>query len=102
MVEIILTALTEQGERAIRAYHKEKLSVVDRLRMSARNVVGERRIISENPLVHVSSIRVQGSDEAAVRKRFDYLQEQLVLLYEKKMFDYGASGKDFVIQVNYG
>lgn len=101
MVEVVLTARTERGEKAIRAYHDEKISVSDRVRMRARNIQGEKKIVSESPLVHVSSIKVQSSDAATVRKRFEYLREQMVLLYEKKMIDYGASRDDYEVQVNY-
>lgn len=101
MIEIILTARTECGEKAIRAYSEEKITVMEKMRMRSRNIIGERKIISEFPLVHVSSIRVQSKDAKVVEQRFQVLKEQMVLLYEKKMLDYGASREDYDIQVTY-
>lgn len=99
MVEIILTALSLNGEKAIRSYSEEKLSFKDKISMRANGITEERKFVSESPLVHISSIKNSPSGEEKVRKNWDILYTQLVLLYQKKMIDYGAKPTDYDLEV---
>lgn len=99
MVEIVLTARSQAGEEAIRKYHDERLSIYDRMRMKSQGIIGERRFVSESPVVHVTVVTVAPKHQGRIDSHFSKLSERIRLQYEAKMIGYGASLEDYDLQV---
>ena len=97
MVVIHFFAKNEQGEKALREYYGEKLTLKHKIAMKAAGVTEERKILSEKPFSFELAIRIKNKTSSG--RLDEKWKRDNGITIERKMSALGADKDSYEYEV---